>query len=189
MSAREMGAGWYVVLATFVLLLGILGYGGYAIYPRFNLPLAVGATLVLLAATAGVAALFSPCSFALLTTLLAREVGEGPGRGGRALRFGMATALGAATFLLLTGAGIAFGAGARFERVTFASDAGRSLRLVVGAGLVLLGLIQLERLPLSFGVIADAVRPLFRRQAALRRHRPTLGFALYGFGYILAGFG
>jgi hypothetical protein len=42
---------------------------------------------------------------------------------------------------------------------------------------------------IGFGRIARAARPLQQQQARLRSRRPTLAFGLYGFGYVLAGFG
>ncbi len=76
-----------------------------------------------------------------------------------------------------------------FASVTFTSTAGRLLRLLVGALLIVLGLIQLERLPVSLGVVDAFATPLLRSQARERRRRPLLGFTLLGFAYPIAGFG
>ncbi|MDT8305317.1 MAG: hypothetical protein RRC07_05225, partial [Anaerolineae bacterium] len=62
----------FLGLVIAVLLLALAGYAGYVLYPRFALPAASGAGLLLLAAAAGLASFFSPCSFPLLATLLAR---------------------------------------------------------------------------------------------------------------------
>lgn len=184
---------WYILLATGTGILALAGYAGYVLYPRFNLPAATGIGLLVLAAGAGIASFFSPCSFPLLVTLLARETSAraapGESRLQRALTFAVALALGATAFLLLIGVGIALGASVLFEGVIFTSTAGRLVRLLVGGFLILLGLIQLGVLPVSFGLVEHAARPLLHRQAGLRRARPTLGFGLFGFGYILAGFG
>lgn len=185
---------WYALLILGVVALAVAGYTGYVLYPRFELPAVTGASLFLLAAAAGIGSFFSPCSFPLLVTLLARETGaerEGGNRRVllRALRFALALALGAAAFLLLAGAAIAAGGAPLFEEVTFTSTAGRTIRIVIGALLILLGLIQTNVLPVSFGAVAGLVRPLQHAQARLRRENPTAGFALFGFGYILAGFG
>src|SRR5918996_21871 len=93
----------YVVLAGAVALAGLAGYVGYVVYPRFDLPSVTGAGLLLLAAGAGVASFFSPCSFPLLLTLLAREVGgEPPSRRLRsALVFAGAFSVGAVAFVLV----------------------------------------------------------------------------------------
>ena len=188
---------WYILLTTGVILLAVAGYTGYALYPRFALPSITGAGLFVIAAMAGIASFFSPCSFPLLATLLARSIGGKDGHQesnrsakiGRAAQYGAALAVGAGLFLLLTGTGIALGGGAFFKQVTFTSTAGRTLRIVIGAFLVFLGLVQTGHLSLPFDRVADLVRPIQKTQAKVRRERPALGFGLFGFGYILAGFG
>lgn len=180
----------YLSLVFAVLLLALAGYGGYVLYPRFDLP-AVGGTGLLLLAAAGVASFFSPCSFPLLATLLARQVRNAERRLAwvRLLRFGTALAAGAALFLLLMGAAIALGTAPLFARVTFTSTAGRLLPLAVGGLLVLLGLLQWRGIAPGSGTVYQTVKPVIELQARLRRRRPTLSFGLFGFGYILAGFG
>lgn len=181
----------YVLLVTGLFLLAAIGYGGYVLYPRFNLPAATGIPLLILAALAGIASLFSPCSFPLLMTLLAREAGDENGRSPtRLVHFAAIFAAGATLFLLLSGAALALGAAPLFARVTFASSAGRMLRAVVGVVLVGFGLWQIRGHSLNFSWLNNLLQPLWRAQAHLRRHeRSATGVALYGFGYILAGFG
>lgn len=179
---------WYAMLAIGVVLLALAGYTGYVLYPRFGLPAASGLGLMVLAAGAGIAAFFSPCSFPLLATLLAREAGVDR-RTGRALRFAAALSTGAAVFLLLAGAAVALGAGTLFAEVTFTSPAGKVIRTLVGGLLIALGLVQLGVIRASFHWIDRVAQPLLRWQAAERRERATLGYAAYGFGYVLAGFG
>jgi cytochrome c biogenesis protein CcdA len=185
-------AGWYILLALLLLILGLIGFVGYLLYPRFDLPLVSSISLLLLAGAAGTASFFSPCSFPLLATLLAREIGvDKPGHGsvGRAVKFGFALALGASLFLLLTGIGIAIGAAVFFESVTFTSTQGRILRIAVGMLLVILGLVQWQVLSLPFDKLAQFARPIQKQQARLRQEHPVVGFGLLGFGYVLAGFG
>ena len=165
----------------------LAGYTGYVLYPRFDLPAATGASLWGLAAAAGIASFFSPCSFPLAVTLLARETT--PGRQGRLTRLSIWLGLGALLFLALAGTLIAAGAGAFFKQVTFTSTAGITIRAVVGSLLIFLGLVQLNVLPVSLLAVEDAAKPLLARQARLRRDRPALAFGLFGFGYLLAGFG
>lgn len=140
-----------------------------------------------LAAAAGIASFFSPCSFPLAVTLLARETT--PGKQWRLTRLSMWLGLGALLFLALAGTLIAAGAGAFFKQVTFTSTAGITIRAVVGSLLIFFGLIQLNVLPVSLLAVEDAAKPLLARQARLRRDRPALAFGLFGFGYLLAGFG
>jgi cytochrome c-type biogenesis protein len=167
------------------------GYVGYVVYPRFDLPAADGLGLLGLAATAGVASFFSPCSFPLLVTLLARQAldDEEEGRSARPAVFGGSLALGAAVFMLLAGLVIALGGEALFAGVTFTSTAGITIRVVVGVLLVSLGLIQLGVIPVSMHAVSRVAQPLLRSQARMRRERPVAGFAVFGFSYVLAGFG
>lgn len=198
---KNAAAGWYTFLVVLVAVLAVAAYAGYALYPRFDLPAAQGAGLLLLAAGAGVASFFSPCAFPLLVTMLARVTGadatagdeNGTDAGGsavrRGVRFATALAAGAAVFLLIVGVGIGLGGGALFSQVTFTSTAGIVLRVVIGAVLILLGLIQLGVIPAPLHAVEVVSRPLLRRQAETRRSRPLAGGAFFGFGYLLAGFG
>lgn len=192
----EYGGLRYALLALGVGVLALAGYAGYELYPRFDLPAVEGAGLFLLAAGAGIASFFSPCAFPLLVTLLARDTAA-PGvavRGPRTafrrgLGFATALSLGAGTFLLLAGLIVALGGGALFEGVVFLSPEGMILRAILGGFLILLGLVQLGVLPVPLHAVENLARPLLRAQARERRHRPAVGFALFGFGYLLAGFG
>lgn len=184
------GRGPYLLLALGVVLAGLAGYVGYVAFPRFDLPAGVGAGLLVLAAGAGVASFFSPCSFPLLVTLLTRE-GTRKGRPvRRALRVALPLAIGAVAFVLGVGALIALGGRGLAGSVTFTSDAGRILRIAVGSLLLLLGLIQAELVPISFHRFGDRIaRPVLAAQARLRRRHPVGGLVIFGFGYLLAGFG
>lgn len=185
----------YALLALGAVGLGLVGYLGFLVYPRLDLPAGVGAGLFVLAAAAGVASFFSPCSFPLLVSMLARPIGTEAHASRdqrvtrKALGFAAALSLGAAAFLGLLGTAVALGGAALFEGLTFTSAAGRILRVTVGGLLILLGLIQLGRLAVSLRRFEPATHGFLRRQAALRRRRPLAGFALFGFGYLLAGFG
>ncbi|MGH2748816.1 MAG: cytochrome c biogenesis protein CcdA [Actinomycetota bacterium] len=190
MSDAKPGSS-YLVLVVATLAVALIGYVGYVLYPRFDLPAGVGASLLLLSAAGGVASFFSPCGFPLLVTVVSRDMA--PDEGGyalaRALRTGSWLSLGAATFVLLVGSLIALGAGGFFRTVTFTSAAGIVLRAIVGAFLLVMGLVQIGVLRSPFGPVEDLIRPLLVRQAQLRRERPSVGFAALGFGYLLAGFG
>lgn len=177
----------YALLVGVTAAVALAGYAGYVLYPRFDLPAATGATLLLLSAAAGVASFFSPCSFPLAVTLLARETR--PGEQARLTRLTLWLGLGALIFLVLAGGLIAAGAGVFFKEVTFTSTAGITIRAVVGSLLILFGLVQLNVLPVSLLAVEDAAKPLLARQARLRRDRPAVAFGLFGFAYLLAGFG
>ncbi len=178
----------YALLTTATVAISVIGYLGYVLYPRFDLPAVTGGSLFLLAAAAGIASFFSPCSFPLAVTLLAREA-RGRESAVSLTRLTLWLGFGSLTFLILAGLMIAAGAGAFFKQVTFTSTAGITIRAVVGALLILFGLMQLNVLPVSFYRIEEAARPLLARQAKLRRTQPRLAFGLFGFGYLLAGFG
>ena len=175
----------FLGLATAVFLISLLGYIGYVAYPRFALNAATNTGLLLLAVMAGLAALFSPCSFPLLLTLLAREAVAY----GRLIRSAAAFTVGAVIFLLLVGVALAFGAGSWIAGVTFTSLTGRTLRSLVGLVLIGFGFWQLRGRSLNIGWLNRALQPLWNKQAQLRRRQTTLSYGLYGFGYILAGFG
>jgi copper chaperone CopZ len=185
------GARRYALLLVAVVVVALAGYIGYVLYPRFDLPAVQGAGLLALAAAAGFASFFSPCSFPLLLGLLGRQAVAQTKRGeaARPAVFGGALAAGAGIFLLLAGVVIAFGGQALFAGVTFTSPAGITIRSVVGGLLVLLGLIQTGVLPFSLHAVSDLALPLARWQARLRRERPVAGFGVFGFAYVLAGFG
>lgn len=182
----------YAFLTFGLAILALAGYIGYVLYPRFNLPSVTGAGLLLLAASAGIASFFSPCSFPLLVALLGRAPSAEATRGVRvrqSLLFSTALSLGASLFLILTGLAIAAGGGALFRDVTFTRAAGRIIRVVTGSLLVFLGLIQAGMLPFSFHKVENLLKPLFRAEADIRRRMPLIGFGLFGFTYLFAGFG
>jgi cytochrome c biogenesis protein CcdA len=192
-KTQRSQTGWYLLFGFGIVLLALAGYSGYVLYPRFNLPAVSGSGLLVLAAMASIASFFSPCSFPLLAGLLARETRKEKQGSGTALqpafRFAAALSTGASLFLLLIGAGIALGGGVIFREVTFTSTPGRLIRIIVGVLLIIFGLIQVGVIPFRFGGVERVTQPIFTVQARLRRERPTLGFAIFGFGYLLTGFG
>lgn len=92
-------------------------------------------------------------------------------------------------FLMLLGTALAVGAGSFISQFTFTSDAGRSLRLMVGLILIGFGLWQLRGQSLNFVWLNQLLQPLWHTQTRWQRKKSSLGYGLYGFGYILAGFG
>jgi cytochrome c biogenesis protein CcdA len=181
----------YALLVIGVVLLGLAGYAGYATYPRFHLPSVAGAALLALAAGAGLAAFFSPCSFPLLLTLLAREAGaaDRPGPTARVAAFAAAFSAGIVGFLAVLGGLIALGGRGLASSVTFLSSTGVAIRITVGSLLMILGLIQAEVLPGSFHGVERLTRPLQGRLAGFRRGHPIAGATLFGFVYLLIAFG
>lgn len=185
--AEKDYANRYLALIGAVFLLALAGYSTYVLYPRFALTTTVGSGLLPLAIAAGLASLFSPCSFPLLVTLLAREMGGGSRS--TLVRSAIAFTVGIMLFLLLLGIAIGLGAGTLITRFTFTSPAGRGLRLLVGLLLIGFGFWQLRGRPLNTPWLNRALQPLWDLQFRMRRRRTTLSYGLYGFGYVLAGFG
>ena len=182
----------YFLLTTGVVLFALVGYRVFVVYLEAPLPPTAGIVLVALAATAGFASLFSPCSFPLLLTLLSREAGESTGDMAsrrHLIRFALVFSVGAATFLLITGAVLALGAAPIIARITFASPAGRLLRFFTGMVLLGFGWWQWQGRSLNASFLNRLLQPLWRAEARLRRQRSTIRVGFYGFSYILAGFG
>ncbi len=70
--------------------------------------------------------------------------------------------------------------------------AGRILRISVGALMILVALIQLNRLNISLRRFEPAMKSFLRRQrqaGRVRKQRPFLRFTMFGFGYLAAGVG
>ena len=101
----------------------------------------------------------------------------------------MAFTVGITLFLLLLGSAVGLGAGTLITRFTFTSPAGRGLRLLVGLLLISFGVWQLRAQSLNTRGFNRALQPLWELQFRLRKRQSTLGYGLYGFGYVLAGFG
>jgi cytochrome c-type biogenesis protein len=185
----------YWLLPIAVSILALLGYVGYLLYPRYGLPAVEGVSMILLSATAGIASFFSPCSFPLLVTLLARHTRteEGDTKSASFIRntfsFAIALSLGTALFLLLAGLIISIAGEAVFAGIVFHSPTGRIIRGIVGILMITLGLMQLGFLPISLHMVERISRPVMRSGAQFRSTNLFLGFVLFGFGYLLAGFG
>jgi hypothetical protein len=60
---------------------------------------------------------------------------------------------------------------------------------MVGLGLVMLGLVQTERLRLNLRLAESGIHGLLSRPASRLQYHPVAWFALFGFGYLAAGFG
>ena len=98
----------FFVLTVVILGAALIGLGLFRRYPFILAETGTLSGLYLVAIAAGAGALFSPCSFPLLVTLLARDVDDG---GHRMLwRQVGAFAVGVTLFLLLLGGVVALGA-------------------------------------------------------------------------------
>jgi hypothetical protein len=180
----------YLLLTAATVAAGLAGYTGYLLYPRSDLPSGAGAELLLLAAAAGIASIFSPCSFPLLLSVLARAPGgTGQGRTGRAL--GVCRRPGGRGRKLPVAGGRGRGRGRHrvvrrrhLHQHPRAADPRRGRCRAAPA--------RAHPARAAAGLLPwlePAIHGLLRRQANLRRRRPLLGHAMFGFGYVLAGFG
>lgn len=169
-------------VAAGVAVAGAAGYAGFVAFAERDTALAV----LPLGAATGFAAFFSPCSFPLLLTFLARE-----GEAGRraALASALRVGAGAAFLLAAVGALVLAGGTALAGVVEFDSAPGRLFRGGIGAGLLVLGAYQFGLVRRRLGAL-DAVAAFADRLPApsRMRHAATRDLA-FGFGYLVAGFG
>ncbi len=177
-----------LVIAT--LVVGLAGYVGFRVFRGFDVDAATGAGLIVVAATVGIASFFSPCSFPLLLTTLSRQAASDSRHRMRgALRFAAGTSIGAVFFVAGFGLLLSVGGGVIARQFTFASAQGRVLRAVVGVVLVTMGLVQLGRIRLPFSSVSHLAEPIDRRRADVGDDTKFVSHVLYGFGYLVAGFG
>ena len=99
-TAKSSGR-YYALLALAVVGLALIGFIGFVVFPSLGVSSGAGAGLLVLAAAAGVASFFSPCSFPLLVGMLGRPVAERAEEGDRqsrreTLAFATALSLGGA---------------------------------------------------------------------------------------------
>lgn len=174
----------FLAVALGVLVVGFAGYSGFTTFARSSRE--IGAGVVVLGAVTGFAAFFSPCSFPLLLTFLAKRASESKTAATlSALRVGA----GAALLLAVFAAVIVAGGSAVAGVLEFDSAAGRIFRGLVGTMLMVFGLRQARlisfRIELFDRVAGSAAQALDPSKISSPARRDFL----YGFGYLLAGFG
>lgn len=167
-----------------LVVIGVAGYLGFVAFVGSDRE--AGAGVMVLGAATGFAAFFSPCSFPLLLTFLARRSADSKRAAFlSALRMGA----GAVALLAVVAGVIALGGAGVATLVEFDSVPGRVFRLLVGLALVLFGLRQSRLLRLRMRWL-DRVAGLAGRVldpstvSGTARHD-----VVYGLGYLLAGFG
>jgi|UniRef100_A0A7C1JMX8 cytochrome c biogenesis protein CcdA len=176
------------VIATFLVgMVALLAYWlAYVHYPRFALPpLDVGLVFPL-AVLAGLASLFSPCSFPLLLATFGTgaTVSRPQPQGGLYWRV-LGVAIGASTFFAVLGILVGLGAGKIVVGVTFPSLPGRLLRTLVGLVLLALAAAQIGVWTFPLGWLSRWGRQIVRRTGVASFGQAVLG----GIGYSVAGFG
>lgn len=178
------------ILVGATVLVAISGYIGFLTFKAFDIRGATGAGVGVVAATVGIAAFFSPCSFPLLLATLTRQVESTQEHRARsAFRFGLGVSIGAVAFVAMFGLILSLGGAALARQFTFASTQGRILRGVVAGLLIVMGLIQLGRVRNPFGRLTRLAEPIDRARSDLGDETKLTSHVLYGFGYLIAGFG
>ena len=175
------------VVAMGTATIGVAGYVGFVTVVGGG----VGAGTLTLAAATGFAAFFSPCSFPLLLTFLAKR-SESSARA--ALIGALTVGAGAVAFFALVALAIGTLGEVAGQIVAFDTVSGRVFRSIVGIFLIVLGLrntrmlnLRILRLPVRWlDRLAHVASSRF--DPAPARTIPRRDF-VYGFGYLLAGFG
>lgn len=183
--ARRARIRWIVVSAG---LVGV-GFGGYLGFVAFveNGGLGgLGAGVVGLAVATGFAAFFSPCSFPLLVTFLVRRHEGGSRR--MVVQSSLTVGLGAVVFFGLLALTLALAGEGLARVVGFDTLSGRLFRGLLGAFLVGLGLRQAHLIRARLGVF-ESVAGAAGRTFVNADASGAKGDFLYGFAYVLIGFG
>lgn len=184
-------AGWLAAFLTLILA-GYSGFRAFATTPDLNV-----FNLYTLAVVAGVASFFSPCAFPLLPSYFSfyhsahEDMKPSSSSTSRALRLGLAAALGVITFDLILGGGIAVLGSTAAKSLSISgpepSQFVRYFRGGVGVVLLTLGIGQF---------IGWNLKPRFVDAFAYRtrperdgRRSPFMNLYLYGLGYNAAGMG
>jgi cytochrome c biogenesis protein CcdA len=174
-----------------VTLVSFAGYGGFRFAAGLDVASETGAGVAALAVLTGFAVFFSPCSFPLLVALLAgsdRAVAVGQRRRD-SIKAALAIGAGAAVFLLIIGLVVGLVGEGVVQSVGFSTAAGRLLRAGVSLVIIGAGLTQLGVLRLPFWRVTRLAGPIDQRRSAVSRNHPHAAQVLYGFGFIIAGFG
>ena len=182
--SRRRALARFIAVTAGRVVVGIAGYVGFVAFVGSDPGVEVG--VMVRAAGTGVAAFFSPCSFPLLLTFLARRSADSPG-------VALASALGVAgragLLLAVLATSIVFGGFVIGGIVEFDSAAGRMFRLFIGLLLVIFGLRQARLLALRMGWLDRVAGFSARILDPGRVSHPARSDVVYGFGYLLAGFG
>ena len=182
--ARRRSRARFSAVVAGLVVVGVAGYVGFVAFVGSDPGVAAG--VMVLAAATGFAAFFSPCSFPLLLTFLARRSTDSPAV---ALASALRVAGGAALLLAVLAAAIVFGGFAIGGIVQFDSTTGRVFRLFVGLLLVIFGLRQARLLPPRMRWLDRVAGFSARILDPGRVSHPVRSDVTYGFGYLLAGFG
>ena len=179
------------LLILYFLIILVLITGGYSIFLWFIVNVMKGQTtlgLTTVAAVAGVASFFNPCSFPLLPALLAQQFAERKDKMAP-LTAGFFVSLGVTVFNLILGVLIGIGGatlGSFFSITGTSPNVGiLALRGLAGALLLFLGLSQITGKGVNFHYIVDKVASALSKKKIVGAKR----LFIYGFSYTLLGIG
>jgi cytochrome c biogenesis protein CcdA len=184
--ARRTRLRWTVV-SSGVLFVGLGGYLGFVTFIESGSAPGVGAGVMGLAMATGFAAFFSPCSFPLLLTFLSRQYETGSRQ--KVFMSSLVVGLGAVAFLAVVGLILAVAGESLTRIVGFDTLTGRIFRASIGALLLFLGLRQANLIKVRDRVFDSIAGSSARRFDPARYASQTRRDFVYGFGYLLAGFG
>jgi len=181
-TVRRRSMARFAVVVAGLLIVGVAGYIGFVAFVESDRSTGT----FVLAASTGFAAFFSPCSFPLLLTFLTRRADESVRSASTsALRVGV----GAVSLLLVLAIPLAVFGDVVGTVVAFDRPVGRFFRATVGLALIVLGLRQARVLRVrmrGFDRLATWAASAFDPSRVASRRRSDF---VYGFGYLLAGFG
>jgi cytochrome c biogenesis protein CcdA len=188
---KRRGQTRFGLVVAGTLLVALVGYLGFRLLPTLGDGSETGAALMALAAATGFAAFFSPCSFPIMLTTLGRQANTRTGRARLkpTLRFAAGASIGAVAFLAGLGLFLSLGGGSISRQVTFSSTTGRTLRIAAGLAIITMGLVQLGKVRIPFFKLAKLATPIDRKRAGNADPDRFFSHVLYGFGYLIAGFG
>lgn len=180
-----------VLTGTAVLVVALAGYAGFRLAARLDVGSQAGVGVVALAVLTGFAAFFSPCSFPLLLGLLAgSDTATASGRSrSDGIRTALAMGVGASAFLLLVGIAVGLVGEGLVRSVGFSTAPGRVLRGVVAGVVILTGTTQLGLTSAPFWRVTSLAQPIERLRVATAGKHRRVAQSLYGFGFVVAGFG
>jgi cytochrome c biogenesis protein CcdA len=167
-----------------VVLIGVAGYVGFIAFVQSDG--AGGSSVLVLGALTGFAAFFSPCSFPLLLIFLSRRADESRRS---ALASSLRVGLGASLMLALTGLALVIVGASVGGLLEFDQPSGRVFRFLLGGALIAFGLKQSRLVGIPMGWMDSVASSAGRRFDPSRASSRAGGDMLYGFGYLLAGFG
>ena len=171
-------------IAVGLAVIGVAGYLGFVAFVESDRSVSTG--IMVLAAVTGFAAFFSPCSFPLLLTFLARRSTDSTGS---AVLSAVRVGAGAAALLLIAAVMMASAGTAVATVVEFDSASGRLFRAVIGVLLILLGLRQARLFGVRLRWLDRVAAPASRAFDPARVTGQARSDFVYGFGFLLAGFG